>query len=61
MISNFIGGGGESWEIVTSFLGGGVIELRTVEDMGEGGVTKPGKNGDVLYGRPLMLANPISM
>ena len=30
--------------------GGGVIELRTVEDIGEGGIKKLGKNGDVLYG-----------
>jgi hypothetical protein len=30
----------------------GVIELRTVEDMGEGGVKNPEKSGDVLYGRP---------
>ena len=35
------------------FRGEGVIELRTVEDMGEGGVKKLGKSGDVLYGRPL--------
>ena len=41
------------WETVTSFLGG-VNELRTVKDMGEGGVKKPGKSGDVLYGRPLV-------
>ena len=27
----------------------GFIELRTTEDMGEGGVKKPRKNGDVLY------------
>ena len=45
-------GGGEIWEMVTSFSGG-VTELRTVEDMGEGGVKKQGKSGDVLYGRPL--------
>ena len=35
----------------------GIIELRTVEDMGEGGVNKPGKSGDVLYGRPLQNSN----
>ena len=34
-------------------LFGGITELRTVEDMGEGGVKKPLKSGDVLYGRPL--------
>ena len=43
--------GGEIWEMVTSFLGE-VTELRTVKDMGEGGVKKPGKSGDILYGRP---------
>ena len=40
----------------------GVIELRTVNDMGERGVKKQGKSGDVLYGRPsykftIVLAN----
>ena len=30
-----------------------VTKLRRVEDMGEGGVKKTGKSGDVLYGRPL--------
>ena len=47
----------EIWEIVTSYLEG-VPELRRVEeleDMGEGGVKKSGKSGDVLYGRPLCL------
>ena len=54
MISNFLEGGGvEIWEWWLAFLEG-VIELRTVEDMGEGGVKKLGKSGDVLYGRPLM-------
>ena len=38
--------------MVMYFLGG-IIELRTVEDMGAGGVKKPGKSGDVLYGWPL--------
>ena len=33
------------------FRGGGVIQLRTVEDMGEGGVKKQGKSDDVLYGK----------
>ena len=34
---------------------GGVSPLRTVEDMGEGGVKKQGKSGDVLYGWSLCL------
>ena len=38
--------------MVTSFLGG-ITELRTVKDMREEGVKKPGKSGDVLYGQPL--------
>ena len=46
MISNIIG------EMVTSSLGG-ATQLRTVEDMGEGGVKNLGKSDDVLYGRPL--------
>ena len=45
---------GEIWEILTSFFRG-LIKLRTFEDMGEGGVNKPGKSGDVLYGRPPVL------
>ena len=40
--------------MVTSFLGG-FSPLRTVEDMGEGGVKKLGKSGDVLYGRPQIM------
>ena len=50
MISNFIRGGGGN-------LGNGDILFRgeMVEDMGEGGVKKPGKSGDVLYGRPHIL------
>jgi hypothetical protein len=32
----------------------GIIELRTVEDMGEGGIKKLGKSGDDLYGWPLL-------
>ena len=40
--------------MVTSFLGG-FSPLRTVEDMGEGGVKKQGKSGDVLYGWSLCL------
>ena len=36
--------------MMTSFLGG-VIKLRMVEDMGEGGVKKSGKSGDGLYGQ----------
>ena len=39
----------EIWEIVTSFLWE-FIELRTVQDMGEGGVKKQGKSGNVFYG-----------
>ena len=45
--------------MVTSFLGG-VSPLRTVEDMGEGGVKKQGKSGDVLYGRPLIYQIPLT-
>ena len=48
-------GDGTFWEMVTSFLEG-VIELRTVKDMGDGGVKNPGKSGDVLYERPLSVA-----
>ena len=45
-------GGGEIWVIVTSFLGGD-IELKTIKDMGVGGIkNKPRESGDVLYGRP---------
>ena len=33
-------------------MGGRVTELRTVENMGEGGLKKPEKS-DILYGRPL--------
>ena len=40
--------------MVTSFLWG-VTELRTVKDMEEGGVKKPGKSGDILYGQPLTI------
>ena len=43
------------------FYGGGgreVTELRTVKDIGEGGVKKPGKSGYVIYGRPLTLSQP---
>ena len=43
--------------MVNSFLEG-VIELRMVEDMGEGGVKKPEKSGGVLYGRLLTTNNP---
>ena len=39
--------------MISIFLGGGVNQLRMIEDMGEGGVKKQGKSGDVLYGRPL--------
>ena len=35
--------------------GGELIELRMVEDMGEGEVKNPAKSGDVLYGRPLRI------
>ena len=36
---------------VASLFPGNVhgIELRTVEDMGKGGVNKPRKSGDVIY------------
>ena len=54
IISKFIREGGEIWEMVTSFLWG-VTELRTVKDMEEGGVKKPGKSGDILYGQPLTI------
>ena len=37
------------------FKGGGVTELRTVEDIREGGVKKLEKSGDIFYGRPLSL------
>ena len=40
------------WETVTSFLGG-VNELRTVKDMGEGGVKKPGNSGESFTDGPL--------
>ena len=41
----------------TYFLGrgGGVVEMLTVADMGEGGVKNGPKSADVLYGRPLAL------
>ena len=32
----------------------GVTQLRKVEDMGERGVKKQGKSGDVFYGRHLI-------
>ena len=51
MISNFIRGGKGNLEN-GDILFRGVTELRTVEDMGEGGVKKLEKSGDVLYGRP---------
>ena len=45
---------GEIREILTSFLGG-VIELWTVEDMGDGEFKNPGKSSAVLYERPPVL------
>ena len=53
MIGNYFKEGEEIWEMVTSFSRG-VNLLRMVKDMGEGGVKKQGKSGDVLYGRPLV-------
>ena len=48
IISNYTGGGSEIWKMVS-----GVTQLRTVKDMTERGVTKPGKSGNILYGQPL--------
>ena len=38
--------------MLTYFLGG-VVEMLTVADMGEGGVKNGQKSADVLYGWPL--------
>ena len=53
VLGDFHQGGGEICEMVMSLLVG------TDEDMGEGGVKKSGKSGDVLYGRPLLLFFPV--
>ena len=37
----------------------GDTELRTFEDMGEGGVKNQGKSGDFLYGRPKIALNTL--
>ena len=42
--------------MMTSFLRG-VAELRTFEDMEEGGVKNQGKSGDVLYGWPPLITD----
>ena len=48
MIGNFLRGVGMKFGN-GDVLFSGVIELRMVEDIGKGGVKKPGKSGDVLY------------
>ena len=46
---HFKGGRGLEDRDVTTFQEK-ICELKTVEDMGEGGVKRPRKGGDVLYG-----------